>query len=202
MNGILKFLILSILLLMIAACSSNEKESQPAMQSGGESQLPPNHPPITSGEIKYSVPEGWKAEEPSGSMRKAQFVLPGTGGSDPAELAVFHFPGTGGSVEANIDRWYGQFKQPDGSSTKDKAETKQVMAGELPVTIVYATGTYLKSRSPMMMSGPVDEMPDYALLAAIVDSGNGPWFFKATGPQKTLDYWRPEFEKFAQTFHF
>lgn len=76
------------------------------------------------------------------------------------------------------------------------------MAGDLSVTIVYATGTYLKSLSPMSMGGPTEELPDYALLAAIVDTDSGPWFFKATGPKKTIDYWRPEFEKFARTFHF
>jgi hypothetical protein len=187
----------------MAACSSKEEaEVKPEMNTQTQSQLPANHPPVSGTEIKYTIPEGWVSETPSGSMRKAQYKLPGVEDNDPAELAVFHFPGTGGSVEANLDRWYGQFKQPDGSSTKDKAGTKSLMAGDLPVTIVYATGTYLKSLSPMSMGGPTEELPNYALLAAIIETGSGPWFFKTTGPQKTIDYWRPEFEKFAQTFHF
>jgi hypothetical protein len=195
--------------MVFAACSSKEEaEVAPETDVQTQSQLPANHPPLSGTEIKYSAPEGWIAETPSGSMRKAQYKPPGVEGKtpaelkDPAELAVFHFPGTGGSVEANFNRWYGQFKQPDGGSTQERAETKSVMATELPVTIVYATGTYLKSSSPMAMDGPVEELPGYALLAAIVETANGPWFFKTTGPQETIDYWRPEFEKFAETIHF
>jgi len=30
-------------------------------------------------------------------------------------MAVFVFPGGGGGVQANINRWVSQFKQPDGS---------------------------------------------------------------------------------------
>ena len=51
------------------------------------------------------------------------------------------------------------------------------------------------------MGGPVDEMRDYALLAAVAETANGPWFFKATGPEKTLRRYRDEFEGFAKTFH-
>jgi hypothetical protein len=126
--------------------------------------------------------------------------LPGVDGADAAELVVFHFPGTGGSVQANLDRWYGQFKQPDGSETRDHAQSLRVQVGDLNVTTVAVTGTYLKSQSPMMMSGPFDEMPDYAMWAAIVETAKGPWFFKAVGPQKTMAHWQPSFDKFVQSF--
>jgi hypothetical protein len=173
---------LFIIIMVFAACSSKEEaEVAPETDVQTQSQLPANHPPVSGTEIKYSAPQGWIAETPSGSMRKAQYKLPGVEGKDPAELAVFHFPGTGGSVEANLSRWYGQFKQPAGGSTQERAETKSVMATELPVTIVYTTGTYLKSSSPMSMGGPVEELPGYALLAAIVETAGGPWFFKAPG---------------------
>ena len=46
-------------------------------------------------------------------MRVAQYGLPGPAGE--ATLGIFFFgPGQGGSVEANIERWFGQFKQEDG----------------------------------------------------------------------------------------
>lgn len=31
----------------------------------------------------------------------------------------------GGSIEDNINRWYGQFEQADGKSTKDKSKTEK-----------------------------------------------------------------------------
>ena len=74
----------------------------------------------TSGEVMYIIPEEWERTPVSSQMRKDQMILPGIEGGPAGELAVFFFPGTGGSVQANLDRWYGQFTQPDGSSTKEK----------------------------------------------------------------------------------
>ncbi|MGD9488058.1 MAG: hypothetical protein AB7W47_08550 [Calditrichaceae bacterium] len=179
--------LLSLLVLM--SCGTKEKtESAPSMTSAPD------------GEIIYTAPQGWLAQTPSSSFRKAEYSLPGVEGKDAADLGVFFFPGTGGSVQDNLDRWYGQIMQPDGSSTSAKAETKKSTVGNLHVTTVYVTGTYMKSSSGMMMGGPVDELPGYAMLAAIVETANGPWFFKVTGPQETVDYWRPTFEKFINTF--
>jgi hypothetical protein len=184
----------SVLLIMtLSGCKSNQQqESETKTGTASIKQLP-------AGEIDYTAPEGWVSQQPS-SMRKAEFGLPGVEGEQAAELAVFFFPGTGGTVQANLERWYGQFKQPDGSSTKDHAKTQEIDVNGLPVTVVYVTGTYLKSQSPMMMGGPVEEMPNHAMLAAIVETANGPWFFKATGPQKTIDHWRDSFDEFVRSF--
>jgi len=133
-------------------------------------------------------------------MRKDQYALPGVDGAGDGEMVVFFFPGAGGGVEDNLKRWYGQFKQPDGSATEEHVELKQVTANNLPVTLAYVTGTYLQSTSPMMMGGPVEERPDYSMLAAIVETAEAPWFFKATGPKKTIDHWRPSFDAFVKTF--
>ena len=38
-----------------------------------------------------------------------------------------------------------------------------------------------------MMGGPVDETPNYAMHAAIVETASGPWFFKAVGPIAEID---------------
>jgi hypothetical protein len=130
-------------------------------------------------------------------MRKAQFKLPGKNHSLDAELAVFVFPGGGGGVQANIDRWIGQFKQPDGSSSEHKTEINKVISNDLPVTLVYTTGTYL---SGSMGGGNSQELPGFAMIAAIVETSRDPWFFKAIGPQETIDAWRPAFKDFANTF--
>ncbi|NUO83178.1 hypothetical protein HUU05_24160 [candidate division KSB1 bacterium] len=154
---------------------------------------------MPAGEVIYTAPADWVVQPPSSSMRKAEFRWPGAEGNEDAELAVFFFPGTGGSVQANLDRWYGQFKQADGSATAQRAHTEKVDANGLVVTVTHVTGTYLKSQSPMMMSGPVEEKPNYAMLAAIVETANGPWFFKATGPEATITHWRPSFDAFVKS---
>jgi hypothetical protein len=181
------------MLVIVVSCESNDNRSlqnKPGAvtnQSSGKS-------------LDYSPHPEWVKEKPSSSMRKAQYQWPGKNGAEVAEMAVFFFPGTGGSIQANLERWYGQFKQPDGSNTSDHAEEKKLTANELDVTITYTTGTFLKSTSRMMMGGSVEEMPGYAMLAAIVETSQGPWFFKATGPQETIDFWRDDFEKFSGSF--
>ena len=186
-------LILVVVILVEAGCKSREKAKPVAnFRASSEVVLP-------SGDVLYDIPKGWLEEKPSGEMRKAQYKWPGTGKATDAEMAVFFFPGTGGSVEANVDRWFGQFLQPDGSSTKAKAEIKQIDVNGLAVTIVHVAGTYMKPKSPMMMGGPFDELKDYALLAAIVETANGPWFFKTTGPEKTIARWRSSFDTFTQS---
>lgn len=185
-----RLIVVSIItVLTIVGCSEKKMDTE----NLGESKLIP-------GEITYSVPVDWKSEKPSSQMRKAQYRIPGSEGSADGEMAVFVFPGTGGSAQANIDRWISQIKQPDGSDSKEKSEIKNLAINNLPVTIMYVTGTYLKSSSQMMMGGPKEELPEYAMLAAIVETSKDPWFFKMVGPQKTVDHWRPEFDKFVSSF--
>ena len=187
------FFVLPAVLFFCAGCQSQKPEETAAQTAAPAAQKP-------SGEVTYTVPEGWVAQPPSSQMRKAEFALPGVEGKEAAELAVFFFPGMGGSVEANLERWYGQFEQSDGSATKHRAQSQQLEVNGLAVTVVSVAGTYLKSSSPMMMGGPTEKLPDYAMLAAIVETGGGPWFFKAVGPQATIAHWRPSFDAFVRSF--
>lgn len=203
MKVIVKSVLLIALFVFIGlGCSGKDKggQAKSGSQAEAETQLPPNHPPL--GDVNYKVPQGWIAEQPASQMRKSQFRWPGVEGSDDAVLAEFFFPGGGGSVEANLERWYGQFRQPDGSETASHVKRDEKTVNGLKVTIVYVAGTYLQPKNAMMMSGPVDEMKNYAMLAAIVETPNGPYFFKAVGPQKTVDHWKPSFYQFVETLRF
>ena len=185
-------LVYALLAVSISGCSRKQNSAQQQPSPG--QQLP-------SGNVLYTAPTGWVEEEPSSQMRSAQFRWPGAEGEEDAVLAVFFFPGTGGSVEANLSRWYRQFKQPDGKLTHELAQTKKATIDDIPVTVAYVTGTFLQSQANMMMgSGAEEELPDYAMLAAIAETSSGPWFFKATGPQKTIDHWRTSFDDFVKTF--
>ena len=61
------------------------------------------------GNLQGVVPDGWMRENPSNSMRLAQFNI--SGKSERCELIIFS--GIGGSVDANLNRWLGQFLNPD-----------------------------------------------------------------------------------------
>ncbi len=46
------------------------------------------------------------------------------------------------------------------------------------------------------MLAEVQKKPDFRMLGAVVEAGNGPWFFKLTGPAKTVARWLPSFDTF------
>jgi len=151
------------------------------------------------GSLRISVPAGWVEQPPSSSMRQAQFLLPRVEGDGAdGELVVFYFgPGQGGSVDANIDRWVGQFGQPDGSASKDKAKTSRSQIAGMQVTFVDLNGTY---QAPIMPGAPErHNSPGYRLRAAVVETPDGPWFFKLVGPEKTIGKWAESFDQFIRS---
>lgn len=182
----------SLLMVLIFSCSQSDQNQSQSQDADPQNSLPPK------GDIVYVAPDGWMQHPPMGQMRKDQYMLPGVNGKEEGELVVYHFPEMGGLVEANINRWYGQFKQPDGSDTASKAQVKKETVNNIPVTTVFVTGTYLKPQNPMDIAGPKDEKAGYALLTAIAETANGPWFFKATGPEETILHWQPSFEQFVK----
>ncbi len=187
-------LILITVITVFSGCSSSD--TPPAIQS---QRTIPQIQQAPAGYLLFTVPEEWTPEQPASSMRLAQYSLPGIDGMASAELAVFS--GIGGTPEENIERWYGQFTQPNGGSVGENAEIEKITVNDIPVTVIYFAGTFLKSRAPMMMSGPVDELHGYALLAAIAETPSGAWHFKATGPEKTINTWRDSFNEFVQSFY-
>ena len=207
-NGLIRLTVCLILASLGSSCNE-EKSVQPASTPAKPISSAP--PPMSAahesaggsekslGSLRLSVPAGWVEQAPSSSMRKAQFTLPrANGDGEDGELVVFYFgPGQGGSVEANIDRWVGQFGQPDGSSSKDKAKTSKSEVAGMPVTLVEVTGTY---QAPIMPGAPErHNSPGYRLLAAVVETSDGPWFFKLVGPEKTIAKWSDSFDHFIKS---
>lgn len=145
--------------------------------------------------VSFSVPQGWVTEDPGmnpGSpalSRKAQFRLPKADNEpEDAEVAITHFPNMKGMDDMNLERWYGQFKQPDGRPTAEVA-TKAVYAlGDVTVTLVEIPGTLLSGGQMMGGAGP--EKANYRQLAAIVDHPKGPHFFKLTGPAAVVERYK------------
>jgi hypothetical protein len=197
-------LTLSLLLALVCACNKNAPAPDsaaatpaattpteaPTTQPGGDSGAPA---PISShgdavaqapaaagapgsGNIEIDLPKAWEKQDPSSSMRIAQAAIPGPCG--PGEFAVFFFgPGGGGSVDANIERWVGQME------TSDHPKPETFESGGMKVTWVDVKGTMKPSQMGMAPSQP---LTDARLYGAVVEGPGGPWFFKATGSNKTL----------------
>jgi hypothetical protein len=136
--------------------------------------------------IEWKVPKRWSTEAAS-AMRLATYAIPAASG-DPegGRCAVYYFgPGQGGGTDANIERWIGEFQDPQ----KPERSTKTV--GGLGVSMVRVRGTYLAHAGMGQSSGT---QPDHELYGAIVEGPSGSVFFKLTGPANTVGKSASEFE--------
>lgn len=151
--------------------------------------------------LTYTAPPAWKPVTTSSSMRVAQFALPrAAGDSEDGELVIYYFGGSGGSVDANIDRWVGQMQQPDGkpSSAVMKRESRTING--LKVTLVDVSGTYVAEMMPG--SAQRHNSPGFRLRAAVIETADGPYFIKLTGPSKTITAHDKSFEAFLSSVKF
>ncbi len=146
-----------------------------------------------SSRLAYVVPKDWKEVETSSSMRLAQWSY-----GAKSEVVVFYFgSGQGGTVEANLDRWYGQFQQPDGGSTKDRAKVTKSKAGDLAITKVDVEGTYQAPVRPG--AAERHHEPGYRMIAAVIEGPSGPWFVRFLGPAKEVEAGSSSFDAFLRS---
>lgn len=137
------------------------------------------------GPFTLVAPKDWVEKPITSSMRAAQYVWSDKSG-EQAELVVFYFgEGGAGGVEANLERWLGQISQPNGKPSKDVAKIEKVKFAGQDATVVSVGG---RLQTQQMPGGPPPvDMADAMLLAAIVNSPTGPYYFKATGAKKTVE---------------
>jgi hypothetical protein len=137
-----------------------------------------------SGGLKWTKPAAWTDAKNASTMRVATYQVPkAEGDGEGAEMSVIV---AGGSAAANIERWEGQF----GGA---KAKTSQKNPNDTAVTIVEIEGEY--AGGGPMMGGTGEKKAGFALLGAIVGQPNGQsYFFKLTGPKKTIEAARKDFD--------
>jgi hypothetical protein len=145
--------------------------------------------------LKWTAPAGW-TNQGSRPMRAATYIIAGTG-NEKAECAVYFFgAGSGGSVEANIERWKGQYLGADGKPSA--ALVKKEAVHGLPVTTIESEGTYTGMGGPM--SAEHTEIKGYRLLGAIVEGPGGNVFLKFTGPDKLVTANKEKFRQLVASF--
>ena len=149
--------------------------------------------------LKFDVPKGWVSKTPASSMRVAEFTLAkAAGDAEDATVTVYFFGGQGGSVQANMDRWIGQMAQPDGKPSKDVAKTSTMQtATGLKVSLVDVSGTYVAEVTP----GSTERLnkPGFRQIAAVVETPDGPYFVKLTGPAGTVAQWKNSLDAFLKS---
>jgi hypothetical protein len=151
--------------------------------------------------LTFTTPQGWKSTTPGSSMRVAEFTLPrAAGDAEDAQLVVYYFGGSGGSVDANINRWVAQMEQPDGKASADAAKKQTRTINGLVVSLVDVNGTYIAETAPG--STERHNQPNFRLRAGVVQTPNGPYFIKLTGPAKTVTAWDRAYDQFLSSLSF
>ncbi len=141
-----------------------------------------------------TTPPKWVSKQPRSRIVEFEFEVPAFEGDSTAGRVTVM--GAGGGVEANIDRWKGQFKAPEGE-TVDADVKKLTVAGQ-EVHLVDIKGTYLDKPGPFV-PGPGTECPDYRMLGAvIVTKDAGQYFVKMYGPANTIGAAEPGFRKMIE----
>ncbi len=134
------------------------------------------------GANKLIAPAHWVRKTPRVGIIDYEFAVPGAERNEPdGRVTVM---AAGGSVEANIQRWIGQFTQPDGSKSEDQAKVeKRTVAGRV-VHLVDLSGTFADSRGPF---APAVKRSGYRMLAAIIETPRANYFVKFYGPAQTVE---------------
>jgi hypothetical protein len=193
------------------------RASEPTTESGGgsedgvyaderqgadgasESQADDEGGAHTRGPLRWAIPDGWSSVPPSTQMRLAEYRVPGTQQSNPANLGVFHFGRRGGGdVQSNIERWVGQFSAPDGGQPEANITQNTMSGGQMTIHRVDVSGTY----SPGVGMGGGQSHDNRRMLAAIVDSPDGLYFFKLVGPSPTVSEATGQFDALIQSLSY
>ncbi len=145
--------------------------------------------------LSFTPQDGWVRQQAEGPARMAQYEMKGEKGTEPATLTVFHFGAQGaGTVEANIDRWIGQFQQPDGRDSKQAAHRSSDNVNGLELHCVDVSGTFVAPEAPGSPKKRND--PGFRLIGCVVGTAAGPYYIRFLGPAATIDRRKPGYDRF------
>lgn len=134
--------------------------------------------------IAYDLPEGWEKLRPT---RERLFDLRPAGDAEASCYLTF-LPGGGGGLEANVNRWIGQFGGEPLSGEEIAALPKHTMLGR-EATLVELQGSFAG------MDGAA--RPGFALLGLILSDASGGIFLKFTAPSARVAEERENFLRLA-----
>ncbi|MEZ6095311.1 MAG: hypothetical protein R3C03_13945 [Pirellulaceae bacterium] len=185
--------LITVVLLTIAlplAAQETETKQEETTVELGESKS------VADDGLSFQAPKNWDNVEPKVNMIEAEYAIEKADGDEQnGRMTVM---GSGGSIDQNIERWYGQFTQPDGKATADVAKVEEMTINELTVHVVDISGTYADSMGGPF--GPKTDRDNYRMLAAIVETdSHGNYFFKFYGPEKTVSANEAGFKQMLKT---
>ena len=97
---------------------------------------------------------------------------------------MYYFADDAVTVEATLESWTNQMLQPDRRPPSEMTSTTSFDVANLSVTVLDVPGSYSVEVQPN--SGMHYYKRDFRLKAAVVETTEGPYFFKLTGPSQTV----------------
>ncbi|MBI1917551.1 MAG: hypothetical protein HYS12_22870 [Planctomycetes bacterium] len=185
---------LGIFAVAVLGCSSSEGDRSSGKKSDRGKDEPTE---VRLDDLRSTIPASWQKETAAPPFRAYQFRLPRAEGDEAdALLVVYH--GIGGTAKANIERWKTQFKPPDGKTTEEVAKIKELKLVDRPASYLDIEGTFLDSKPG---SQDVTPRPGYRMLAVHIEGRDTPYHIKLTGPAKTVEEHKKEFDDWLAGFH-
>lgn len=147
------------------------------------------------GSVIGILPEGWTFTEPVLDKYFAQVELPAVQeDSESGQLAIFRLEEDTTYTQGEIHRWYGQFVQRGGRPTVEVARWEDFENNALHIRMVHFTGTFRQSRQ--RGDPETSKKRDWMNLSAVVRCPEGDWFFKGTGPRRTMKSYMEDMRQF------
>lgn len=148
---------------------------------------------LTLLEYHATAPAAWQTRAPSSTSRLAEFTLPPTS-SGTGEVVVYFFgPQQSPNVDANLERWKGQFSHSDGSPVIETV--KRDSSGVFPLVFAEYEGTYRRG----IGAGMADSVrTGQRLIAAIVPTPKGAMFIQMFGSAARIADERETFTAFVK----
>ncbi|WP_153557179.1 hypothetical protein [Roseimaritima sediminicola] len=141
-----------------------------------------------------TTPGQWKSVRPKVNIIQHEFAATSKEVDVPARVTMM---AASGSVDANIDRWKGQFSIAGEDAVKQ--ETKKLDG--VTLHLVELDGTYSERMGGPFAGGRVVKREDYAMNGAIlVDEKGRKFFIKMIGPAKVVKANREAFAKMVKGF--
>jgi len=142
-------------------------------------------PAVGQGVLHFEAPFQWISLDIEMESEVAYFSLPrAVGDPEDGELFVYYFGSNDGIIEENLERWTNQMLQPDERLSSDVATTTSFEVANMAITVLDVPGIY--AAEVQVGSAMRYYKRGYKLLVAVVETPTGPYFFKMTGPGRTV----------------
>lgn len=180
-------MLLIFLLPAVAMGQSDQKSGSTKKQTKDTTQAQQRFS-VADGELNFIAPGTWKKIQPKFDFFHAEFQIPKVEGDQ--QDGRITFSQVGGSIDANLDRWIGQFTTDSDDAIKKESKTVEGKT----VQLLMLKGTFTDGGGRPF--GPKTQRENYQLIGAAIEmESGGNVYIKAYGPGKTMDANRKQIQK-------